>query len=131
MVDALRECLPDDAYESIAKGELELCAKFLVRDERNFHCWAYRRHVLSSLSAPSDEIAFSSQLIENNFSNYSAWHHRANLLTRELDSDDADAKLDIVAAELSTVSEAIFCEPADQAAWIFQRRSSTLRLQLR
>jgi hypothetical protein len=57
------------------------------------HAWDYRRHVLSSILALSDdapeaarakerrqELAFTRKKIESNFSNFSAWHQRMRVL---------------------------------------------------
>ena len=93
--------------------ELRLCDKFLSVDQRNFHCWNYRREVvkLGNIS-PNDEMEFSMKKIGENFSNYSAFHHRSVYLR----SCEGDVN-DILEKELSIVHDAIFTEPDDQSAW--------------
>lgn len=106
-------------------AEIALCDKYLKADERNFHCWDYRRFVVAgSDHKPEDELKFSLQLIEHNLSNYSAWHYRSKLLpvvhppppnTPHPISENA------LIEELQTVVEAVFTDPSDQSPWFFLR----------
>ena len=93
--------------------EIQLCDKFLSVDQRNFHCWNYRREIvkLGNISV-DDEMKFSMKKISENFSNYSAFHHRSVYL-RNCQGDLND----ILEKELSIVHDAIFTEPDDQSAW--------------
>ena len=57
--------------------EVKLCDRFLAADERNFHCWDYRQIAAKkAASSPQSELQFTMERINNNFSNYSAWHYR-------------------------------------------------------
>ncbi|KAJ8614242.1 hypothetical protein CTAYLR_001181 [Chrysophaeum taylorii] len=92
----------------VARKELSLCAELLNVDERNFHCWNYRR-VMSELVG-EDAADFAREKLESNFSNYSAFHELAASLPQKLDADRARQELDLVA-------QAIFTDPDDQSAW--------------
>ncbi|KAF1795045.1 hypothetical protein JG687_00009759 [Phytophthora cactorum] len=97
------------------KLEIGLCDKLLNLDERNFHCWNYRRHVckLAGVSE-AEQLAFTTQKIEQNFSNYSALHQRSITLPEPLTAD-------VLFDEIELVQQAVFTEPDDQSAWFYYR----------
>ncbi|KAI8615778.1 hypothetical protein BC830DRAFT_261376 [Chytriomyces sp. MP71] len=101
--------------------ELILCQAMLDMDARNFHGWDYRRAILkkSGRTADASELEYTAAKIRQNFSNYSAWHYRGKLIAR---SAMADAERDaVVQKDFETVRNAIYTEPADQSAWLYQR----------
>lgn len=97
--------------------EIELCAEFLRQDQRNFHCWNYRR-ALHQLSGRSDflEFEFSTEKIQENFSNYSAFHHRSKYL-----GSVSMPLPQLMDQEFKIVENAIFTEPDDQSTWWYQQ----------
>eukprot|EP01029_Cantina_marsupialis_P006131 TRINITY_DN16676_c0_g1_i1.p1 TRINITY_DN16676_c0_g1~~TRINITY_DN16676_c0_g1_i1.p1 ORF type:complete len:332 (-),score=91.33 TRINITY_DN16676_c0_g1_i1:117-1112(-) len=98
--------------------ELKLCERLFMRDERNFHCWNYRRHILKLIgSSAKEEFDFTSKLIKDNFSNYSGFHQRMNVIPTLEDMDITK----LMKEELETVQQAVFTEPADQAPWMYMR----------
>ena len=104
------------------KEELALCEQFLQLDERNFHCWSYRRFVLALEGVPaSTEIRFSRKKLNENFSNYSAWHHRTNLLTEIMADKTPQERRKIISDEFDLVENAFFTDPEDQSAWFYHR----------
>lgn len=47
------------------------------------HCWDYRRAIVKkSKSSLENELKFSTDKLTKNFSNYSSWHYRSELLPR-------------------------------------------------
>lgn len=60
--------------------DVHVC-RLLMADSRNFHGWAYWRFLVDfmGLSAEDQETYVLSK-IEENFSNYSAWHARTSVL---------------------------------------------------
>lgn len=107
-------------HGAVAAAELALCDKFLKFDERNFHCWGYRRHMAALAAAtPEDELSFTSKKVENNFSNYSAWHSRTKLLPAV--HADRAALQAALAEEFETMQAAFFTEPDDQSCWFYHQ----------
>lgn len=90
--------LLDDA-KRVWVEELGLISKMLGKDERNYHAWAYRRYVVAQLESPKfggnsmveSEFEYTKQKLLSNFSNFSAWHNRSELLSRLVDLRDLDA----------------------------------------
>jgi geranylgeranyl transferase type-2 subunit alpha len=102
------------------KNELELCNFFLNADERNFHCWKHRSFVINAGNLSKfDELDFTYEKICTNFSNYSAWHYRSKLI--ETLFTDNQIGLDIFEKELKVVENALFTDPNDQSAWIYEK----------
>lgn len=119
--------------DTVLAREIRLVEKLLEMDDRNFHCWGYRRFVAALASAsPSDELAFTTRKIEANFSNYSAWHHRSSVLPlahgvpRDGDGDGLFPGTrvlpkEVLDAEYELVQQAFFTEPEDQSGWMYHR----------
>ncbi|GAQ84030.1 RAB geranylgeranyl transferase alpha subunit [Klebsormidium nitens] len=106
--------------------EFKLLDKLLKQDERNFHGWAYRRFLVRQADAPdTQEMAFVQQKIDETFSNFSAWHYRSKLLTKMHLSKEAIAVGPEQASawlepEFELVDNALFTDPNDTSAWIYQ-----------
>ncbi|DBA04898.1 TPA: hypothetical protein N0F65_006900 [Lagenidium giganteum] len=113
--------------------EIALCNKLLELDERNFHCWNYRRHVSKRAGVTQEqEFEFSTVKIAQNFSNYSvggvglfslALHHRSITLPTPLTAD-------VLFQEIELVQQAVFTEPDDQSAWFYYRWLLTSMMDL-
>uniref|UniRef100_I3J433 Geranylgeranyl transferase type-2 subunit alpha n=1 Tax=Oreochromis niloticus TaxID=8128 RepID=I3J433_ORENI len=104
--------------------ELTLCDRCLSLDDRNFHCWDYRRMVVKMSGVPVDqELAFTDRLIGSNFSNYSSWHYRSTLLPLlHPESPDPPPHLLLKPIPIgSLVQNAFFTDPNDQSAWFYYR----------
>jgi len=102
--------------------EFRLLDRLFLADERNFHAWGHRRFVskLAGVSA-EEELQHAESLIERNFSNYSAWHERARLLTKIHGAGDAPVPPDVLEGEVEMVKQAVFTEPDDQSPWVHLR----------
>ncbi|KAL2917412.1 hypothetical protein HK105_203077 [Polyrhizophydium stewartii] len=111
------ETMPRPSWER----ELKLIGAMLEMDARNFHVWDYRRYVAKSMGNgdPKAEFDFTTHKINQNFSNFSAWHYRSQMLPKAF--ADASSQQDVVLQDFELVRNAIYTEPADQSAWLYQR----------
>jgi geranylgeranyl transferase type-2 subunit alpha len=86
---------------------------------RNFHCWNYRRHVvIQGKFSLLDEFAFTTKKITENFSNYSAWHLRSDLITRIWSGEELKERLE---KEFEFVQNAFYTDATDQSPWFYYR----------
>mmetsp|Transcript_32578 Transcript_32578/g.60868 ORF Transcript_32578/g.60868 Transcript_32578/m.60868 type:complete len:302 (+) Transcript_32578:230-1135(+) len=113
-----------DRFEVNVNAELALCTEFLTYDQRNFHCWNYRRYLVSMASSVThaSEFQFSTDKISENFSNYSAFHHRSVYIESLVSAADTVEKnqennQSLFEEEFSIIENAVFTEPDDQSAW--------------
>lgn len=110
-----------------ASQELSLCEKLFLLDERNFHCWNYRRWIAecqASQQSSKDEslcteLEYTLSCIHRNFSNYSAWHQRSCLLAQR--AAPFPVSIPDLVQELILVRKAVFTEPDDQSPWFYRR----------
>ncbi|KAI9029012.1 hypothetical protein CLU79DRAFT_696732 [Phycomyces nitens] len=105
----------------------------LTMDARNFHGWDYRRYVVRQLRALAqaeedyeeekriikEEYEFTTQKINQSFSNYSAWHQRSKLLPEIVSEMSPEEKNTVARNELELVKAAFYTDPDDQSAWLY------------
>ena len=114
-------------------------------DERNFHCWNYRLWVIETFlkehmvrhnkdnDPNQDEIVFENHqkplieqecqmalnLIQKNFSNFSAWHYRGKLMPKLLDKNGLIFNpsyiipLETINSDFAMLKHAFFTDPKD------------------
>ncbi|CAN6215935.1 unnamed protein product [Urochloa humidicola] len=105
-----------------SKREFGLLDKLLKVDARNFHGWNYRRFFARFMGVPDgEELKYTMDKINDNFSNYSAWHNRSIFLSNLLiqQSKGFESKQKIFAEEFELVTQALFTDPSDQSGWFY------------
>ena len=101
--------------------EIQLCNDALMKDDRNFHSWDHRRAVSEHLKVPfQEELSFTLDKINTNFSNFSSWYYRSCLIKEAL-VNKVIKITDIWPEEYEMVENAIFTDPTDQSAWFYHR----------
>lgn len=129
------------------KFELLIVSKLLEMDSRNFLGWQYRRFVidniekniadaelLKNLKINVDEFNFTTSKINNNISNFSAWHNRTKLIPKifsilhEIGDESLlqqdDYKLfqnphTLLVHELDLVKTGMFMDSDDTSVWLY------------
>eukprot|EP01062_Namystynia_karyoxenos_P061724 TRINITY_DN5419_c2_g1_i1.p1 TRINITY_DN5419_c2_g1~~TRINITY_DN5419_c2_g1_i1.p1 ORF type:complete len:369 (+),score=141.87 TRINITY_DN5419_c2_g1_i1:103-1107(+) len=113
----LLDACPPAERTALLRRDKALCEQLLREADRNFHCWDYRRWICQQLGwTGAEELVYTRQRVDRNFSNYSAWHQRALLLRQLPEGKERDAR---VLSELDLVRNAYYTEPQDQSGWIY------------
>lgn len=116
-----RQFILEKMFEPDLNREILLCNEALLKDDRNFHCWDHRRYVSKLLRIPVDqEIAFTKDKINANFSNFSSWYYRSCLITEAVINNSIKVD-DIWSQEYEMAENAVFTDPIDQSAWFYHR----------
>ncbi|KAL9652501.1 hypothetical protein ABK040_000073 [Willaertia magna] len=102
------------------ENDLKLTSQLLSYDNRNFHCWNYRRFILNLLQTkPSVELKFLYDMLDN-VQNYSAWHNRSPLLVEYSKSENIPLS-EVIEQEYDLCTNAFYTDPSNQSAWIYHR----------
>lgn len=139
------------------KYEFAVVSKLLELDSRNYHGWHYRRFVVENIERQAirdvqtkaeglreaqdlallainvDEFNYTTAKINNNISNFSAWHNRSKLIPKLLKLFDsvADPTLfrdvqsifksptTVLVHELELVKTGIYMDTDDTSVWLY------------
>jgi geranylgeranyl transferase type-2 subunit alpha len=131
LLDQAEKHLEQAIIQQLWQAELGLVGTMLTRDERNFHGWGYRRHVVTQLEQPilpgqpslvEQEFVYTSKMIKSKLQNFSALHYRSKLMPRLLHERKADekARRAMLESELDSMQNALI-DPFNQSAWFYHQ----------
>ncbi|EJT42697.1 BET4-like protein [Saccharomyces kudriavzevii IFO 1802] len=109
----------------IWQTELAVVNKLLEQDARNYHGWHYRRIVVGKIenitnkSLDKEEFEYTTNKINNNISNYSAWHQRVQIVSRMFQKGEIGNQRKYIQTEISYIINAIFTDAEDQSVWFY------------
>lgn len=119
--------------KSLIMQDILLCNLFLMKDNRNFHCWNYRLNLVILINkyfskhfdkVLNDEIKFAIEKIKESCSNFSAWQYRAKLLAVYFNRNgidwDSEKAIEHFNIDVSFLEKAIYTDPRDQSPWNYQ-----------
>lgn len=121
------------------EGDLQICDKFLAKDERNFHAWNYRSFLVrfllenfeqDTLKILERELNFLRSKLETNFSNYSAIHFLTKYLVlkeqrllqekgQTVRLEDVRLPVNLLKSELQFLIQGLYIVPFEQSLWIY------------
>ncbi|AET38872.1 bifunctional protein farnesyltransferase/protein geranylgeranyltransferase Ecym_3385 [Eremothecium cymbalariae DBVPG len=87
----------------------------LADDTKNYHVWSYRRWVVLFFKEFSQELEFSSCLIDRDVYNNSAWSHRMFVLK------NTETKVQVVDQEIEFAKSKISLAPQNVSSWNYLR----------
>lgn len=126
--------------------ELGIVSKLLSLDPRNFHGWQLRRIVVQSMESQDkskvdqlkiniQEFEFTTSKVNNNISNFSAWHNRSKLIPKihqlynetEIDLDANlikyrdlfDDPLLLLKHEIKLINTGMYVDVDDSSVWLY------------
>lgn len=120
-----REWCIDRMRDEEWQKELALVDFMLAKDPRNFHGWHYRRMVVNKLKSlgktnlTETEFDYTTEKINQNFSNFSAWYNRALLIPKHLEHEPN--RRAFLEKEIDYLRQAVFTDPDVSSVWFFHK----------